>query len=159
MRTRRVSLLMGLVCFIASATAIAQTPDINGRIYGIEFCAQSASICDSKAQFVGTFIGKVGELRDTSAAWYVAVTHESPLNETNNGTTKVTGGYFSLVLKGDVSISGTIDPGGTLTYHAGNNTFDVDLTLTITQGGKAKVDVTLNHGVFPPTVTGRMRSQ
>jgi hypothetical protein len=157
--TRRISLcLWGLLWLIASATAIAQTtPAINGRINGIEFCWQD--VC-GYAWFGGTFIGKVGDLGNTSGAWVVRVTHES-LNETNRGVTSVTGGDWMLNVGGGVSISGTIDPGGTLTYRAGNNTFDVDLTLTITQGGSGKVefDGTLNHNFIPPPITGRLSSK
>lgn len=156
---RRMSLyLWGFLYFIASATAIAQTtPTINGRVTGIELCSQS--LC-GYAWFAGTFVGKVGDLGDTTAAWAVRVTHDS-LNQANKGVTSVTGGDWILVLNGDVSISGTIDPGGTLTYRAGNNTFDVDLTLTISQGGSGKVsfDGTLNHSVFPPPITGKMRGK
>jgi hypothetical protein len=157
--TRRMTLyLLGFLYLIASATAVAQTtPTINGRVNGIEFCAQS--LC-GYAWFAGTFIGKVGDLGNNTAAWVVRVTHDS-LDQTNKGVTLVTGGDWMLVLSGDVSVSGTIDPGGTLTYRAGNNTFDVDLALTITQGGSGKLnfDGTLNHSVFPPPITGRMSSK
>ena len=46
-------------------------------------------------------------------------------------------------------------------YHKNNNTFIVDLTLPITEGGSgaAMFDGTLNHNVFPPMVTGRLRSK
>jgi hypothetical protein len=149
--------LMGLLCWVAAATANAQTTAINGHINGIEVCAQSLEICGGYAVFVGTFVGKVNG-NDTTAAFTVRVTHES-LNETKQGITLVTAGDWLLVLSSNTAIGGTVDPGGTLTFRQ-NNTFALDLILTITAGGsgKANVDGTLNHNVFPPTVTARLRS-
>ena len=50
--------------------------------------------------------------------------------------------------------------GGTLKYHKNNNTFTVDLTLPIEgSSSTAMFDGTLNHNVFPPTATGRLRSK
>ena len=162
--SRRVSLfLLGLLCWIASATAIAQTtPDINGRINGIEYCFQSlGDVCDYKAKFTGTFIGKVDRFRDVAAIWDIELKHDD-LNYEDGSQTRILpdDGVWKLILSNGVVISGFIDPGGTLTYHAGSNSFDVKMTLTATQGGgKVNVEAVLNHNVFPPTATGRMRSQ
>ena len=161
--SRRASLfLLGLLSWIASATAIAQpTPDINGRINGFEYCFQSlGDACDYKAKFTGTFIGKVGDFRDVAAVWDIELKHDD-LNYENRGQTPIfpQDGVWKLILSNSVVISGTID-GGTLTYRAGSNSFDVKMTLTATQGGgKVNVDAVLNHNVFPPTATGAMRSQ
>jgi hypothetical protein len=156
---RRVTLfLIGLLCWIASATAQAQTTAINGHINGIEVCAQSLEICGGYASFVGTFVGKING-NDSTAAWAVRVTHD-PLNETKQGVTLVTSGSWILVLDAKTAIAGTVAPGGTLTFRP-NNTFAVDLTLPITQGGTgtANFDGTLNHNVIPPPITGRLHSK
>jgi hypothetical protein len=162
MTTRRVSLLVGLLCSIASATPIAQTDlDINGRINGSEYCFQSlGDPCDWKAKFTGVFIGKVGEFRDVVGIWDIELKH-GDLNYENRGQTPILqeGGEWKLILSNSVVISGTIDAGGTLTYRAGSNTFDVNVTLIDTHGGKVKVDAVLNHNSFPPPVTGRMSSE
>ncbi|HEU4498888.1 MAG TPA: hypothetical protein VFR60_06090 [Sphingomicrobium sp.] len=153
---RHVSLfLMGVLCCISSASAVAQTTAINGHINGIEVCAQSLEICRGYASFVGTFVGKING-NDTTAAFAVRVKHES-LNETNQGVTMVMDGDWMIVLDANTAITGTV-AGGTLTFRP-NNTFAVDLTLPITQGGTATFDGTLNHNVFPPTITGRLRSK
>jgi hypothetical protein len=155
---RRITLfLIGLLYCIASGTAAAQTA-INGHINGIEVCAQSLEFCGGYASFVGTFVGKING-NDTTAAWAVRVTHD-PLNETNQGVTLVTSGNWILVLGANNAIAGTVAPGGTLTFRP-NNTFAVDLTLPITEGGTgtANFDGTLNHNVIPPPITGRLRSK
>jgi hypothetical protein len=155
----RVSLfLMGLLFCIASATAVAQTTAINGHINGIELCAQSLWFCEGYAVFAGTFTGKVNG-NDTTAAFTVRVKHD-PLNETKQGVTSVNEGAWILVFNANTAIAGTVDPGGTLTFRP-NNTFAVDLTLTIKEGGsgKANFDGTLNHNVFPPPITGRLHTK
>ena len=83
-----------------------------------------------------------------------AVTHDE-LVETNQGVTTVDeGGEWALIFP-DTAIKGTVGAGGTLKFRQ-NNTFVVDLTLPITEGGSgtAMFDGTLNHNVFPPTATG-----
>ena len=160
---QRVSFfLIGLLSSVVWTSAVAQTtPDINGRINGFEYCFQSlGDACDYKAKFTGTFIGKVGKFRDTAAVWNIELKH-GDLNYEDGGQTPIfqQDGVWKLILSNSVVISGTID-GGTLTYLAGSNSFDVKMTLTATQGGgKVNVDALLNHNVFPPTATGRMRSQ
>ena len=150
--------LMGLLCWVASTTAVAQTTAINGHINGIEVCAQSIEICGGYASFVGTFVGKING-NDTTAAFASRVKHEN-LNETKQGITLVREGDWLLALDANTAIGGTVAPGGTLTFRP-NNTFAIDLTLPITLGGSgtAIFDGTLNHNVFPPTVTGRFRSK
>jgi hypothetical protein len=155
--SRRVSLfLMGLLCWIASATAVAQT-EINGHVHGIEVCAQSLpeEICFGYASFVGTFVGKING-NDTTAAVAVRVQH-NPLDETNQGVTLVNLGDWILILDGNTYILGTV-AGGTLTFR-NNNTFAVDLTLPIKDNGTAYFDGTLDHRVLPATFMGRFRTK
>ena len=145
--------LIGLLSCVAWASAVAQTTAINGHINGIESCFQF--IC-GYAEFVGTFTGKVNG-NDTTGVFKAQVTHES-LDETNQGVTTVTGGEWSLITTNTV-IKGTVLQGGTLKFHQ-NNTFAVELTLPITgSSSTAMFDGTLNHNVFPPTATGRLRSK
>jgi hypothetical protein len=50
---------------------------------------------------------------------------------------------------------------GTLKYHKNSNTFTVNLTGPITDGGTGTVifDGTLNHNTLPtPTITGKFRT-
>jgi hypothetical protein len=155
--SRRVSLfLIGFLCCIASATAVAQI-QINGHVHGIEVCAQSLpeEICFGYASFVGTFVGKING-SDTTATAAIRVRHD-PLNETNQGVTLVNEGDWILILGGSSYIRGTV-AGGTLTFR-NNNTFAGDLTLPITGNGTAYFDGTLDHRVLPPTFMGRLRTK
>lgn len=147
--------LIGLLSCVAWTSAVAQTTSINGHINGIESCFQF--VC-GYAEFVGTFTGKVNG-NDTTGVFRARVTHDE-LVETNQGVTTVDeGGEWALILP-DTAIKGTVGAGGTLRFRQ-NNTFAVDLTLPITEGGSgtAMFDGTLNHNVFPPTATGRLRSK
>jgi hypothetical protein len=158
--TRHLSLFfLGLLCITASATAVAASqPVINGTINGFEVCPQSVPVCGGKAWFVGKFAGQVGKFRHTTGSFSVAITHDT-LNQQDEGITQITGGDWLIVIKqGNQAISGTVQSGGSLTYHAASNTFDVALTLVITQGGSGTVSFqgTLDHNDFPPTITGML---
>jgi hypothetical protein len=156
--SRRVSLfLMGLLCWIASATAVAQTTAINGHVSGWEVCAQSLpeEICGGYASFAGAFVGKING-NDTTAAVAIRVKHDD-LKYGNQEVTLVNLGDWILVLDANTAIVGTV-AGGTLTFRK-NNTFAVELTLPITGNDIAYFDGTLNHNVFPPTFTGRLRTK
>lgn len=145
--------LIGLLSCVAWASAVAQPTAINGHINGIESCFQF--ICGF-AEFVGTFTGKVNG-NDTTGVFKATEIKHDPLNETNQGVTAVTGGEWSLITP-NTTVKGTVK-GGTLTFHQ-NNTFAVELTLPITDSSSTAVfDGTLNHNVFPPTATGRLRSK
>ena len=145
--------LIGLLSCVAWVSAVAQTTAINGHINGIESCFQF--IC-GYAEFVGTFTGKVNG-NDTTGVFKAQVRHGS-LDETKQGVTAVKGGEWSLITPNTI-IQGTVQAGGTLKFHQ-NNTFAVELTLPITNSiSTAMFDGTLNHNVFPPTATGRLRSK
>jgi hypothetical protein len=146
--------MIGVLSCVAWASAVAQTTAINGHINGIESCFQF--LC-GYAEFVGTFTGKVNG-SDTTGVFRARVTH-GDLVETNQGVTTVDqGGEWALILPNTV-IKGTVGAGGTLKFHQ-NNTFAVDLPLLIEgSSSTAMFDGTLNHNVFPPTATGRLRSK
>ena len=148
--------LIGCLSSFVWASAAAQTA-INGHINGVEYCFQSIPGC-GQAEFIGTFTGTING-NDTTAVFIAKVSH-ADLNYTSPPyVTAVTGGEWSLYNL-DTTIKGTVANGGTLKYHKNNNTFTVDLTLPIEGGSStAMFDGTLNHNVFPPTVTGRLRSK
>ena len=95
MTTRRVSLLAGLLCLIASMSVAAAPPTsslIDGKIAGQELCWQE--LCGF-AFFFGTFNGKVnGE--HTIGTFTAIVQHESPLPTQPGATAKVTSGSWTL---------------------------------------------------------------
>jgi hypothetical protein len=156
--SRPVSLfLLGLLCVIASARAVASEPVITGTINGWEVCPQEFSFCGGKAWFAGKFVGQVGNKQHASGSFLVGVSHES-LNETDGGITNVTGGEWFIVIKqGKQEISGTIQPGGTLAYDLETNSFAVLLTLQVTSGtGLVYFKGTLFHDPFPPEIIGML---
>ena len=159
---RRISFfLIGLLSSFAWASAIAQTT-INGYINGAEYCFQSEpnDLCGGDyAGFAGVFSGTING-NETIAFFDAKVTHQE-LNYTKPPfVTLVTGGEWSLY-NFHTTIKGTVaTQGGTLKYHKNNNTFTVDLTGSITEGGTGTVrfDGTLNHNDLPPTITGQFRT-
>jgi hypothetical protein len=158
---RPVSLsLLGLLCVIASATAVAQSqPVIIGTINAHEVCPQSVGFCGGKAWFAGKFVGQVGETVFATGSVLVGVSHDA-LNQTDGGVTQITGGEWVIVIKQSLKeISGTIQPGGTLTYHAASNAFDLAVMLVISPGdgsGTVNFRGTLDHNPFPPETVGML---
>ena len=158
---RPVSLfLSGLLCLIASATAVAQSqPVIAGAIHGHEVCPQAIEFCGGRAWFAGKFVGQLLDQGPSTGSFLVGVSHEA-LNQTDGGVTQITGGEWVIVLKQDRQlISGMVQPGGTLTYRAASNAFDVALTLLITHGngsGTGTFRGVLDHNPFPPEIIGMM---
>ena len=155
MTTRRVSLLVGLLCLIASMSLAAAPPSpkpVEGTIAGVEVCPQEW--CTNGALFSGVYTGKVYG-RHTSGVVLVQVSHE-PLG----AQTFVKGGSWIIRTKRG-EFQGTIDSGGTITANSSPaNTFTVALTLKITEGlteggsDKAAFSGFLDHNEFPPTITG-----
>ena len=152
--------LSGLLCVIASATAVAQSqPAITGMIQGHEVCPQFIEFCGERAWFAGKFVGQVGGSAPVSGSFLVGVSHGSPLNQSEGGTTPLTGGEWVIVIGEQKQlISGTVQPGGTLTYHVPPaNAFDITLTLVIAHGpvgGTVNFRGLLAHNPFPPEVIG-----
>jgi hypothetical protein len=153
MTTRRTSLLWGLLlCLIASTSVAAASPQpLVGTIDGVEICPQSFPLCSNGALFTGGFTGKINGKR-TRGAFLVQVSH-APLQTQLGAVTAVTGGSWIIrTKKGD--LAGTI-VGGNLTANT-DNTFDVVLTLQITEGGSGTATFAgvLDHNELPPTITG-----
>ena len=120
---------------------------MSGAVAGIELCPQS--ICDF-ALFVGGFEGELNS-RPTSGGFVAAITH-APLPDPLL-TAAITGGEWTItagrrVLQGDVT-------GGTI-LNLNSTQFCVVMELEITAGGKGTLYFTglLDHGPFPPTITG-----
>jgi hypothetical protein len=152
--------LLGLLCSVASATAVAASqPAITGTIHGHEVCPQAISFCGGKAWFAGKFVGHLANNVPVTGSFLVGVSHES-LNQTDGGTTQATGGEWVIVIKQvPQELSGTIQPGGTLTYHAASNAFFVALTLVISPNdgsGTFNFQGVLDHNPFPPEITGML---
>ena len=152
--------LSGLLCVIASATALAQTPPVLvGAIHGHEVCPQAIEFCGGRAWFAGKFVGQLLDQGPTTGSFLVGVSHDA-LNQTDGGLTQITGGEWAIVLKQDRQlILGIVQPGGTLTYRAASNAFDVALMLLITHGdgsGTVNFQGVLDHNPFPPEIIGMM---
>jgi hypothetical protein len=151
--------LSGLLCVIASATALAQSqPVLVGAIHGHEICPQAIEFCGGRAWFAGKFVGQLLDGHSTGS-FLVGVSHDA-LNQTDGGVTQITGGEWVIVLKQDRQlISGIVQLGGTLTYRAASNAFDVALMLLITHGdgsGTVNFQGVLDHNPFPPEIIGMM---
>jgi hypothetical protein len=159
--SRPVSLfLSGLLWVMASASALAASqPPITGTIQGHEVCPQFIQFCGGKAWFAGKFIGQVGNVGHVTGSFLVGVSHDS-LNQTDGAVTQITGGEWVIVIKQNTQeISGTVQPGGTLTYRAGSNAFDVALTLVLSPSdgsGTVTFQGMLDHNPFPPEIIGML---
>ena len=157
MTTRRVSLLVGLLCLIASTSVAAAPPVklIDGKCSGMEWCWQD--LCNF-AGFSGTFNGKVsGE--HTTGSFSALVTHEVPLPTLPGQTVKINEGGFWLIWTKLGYFEGTVT-GGTLTATKNVNRFDVTVNLQLANGSTAKFDGVLDHSGLanqppePPTIMG-----
>jgi hypothetical protein len=123
------------------------TPPIAGQVFGIELCPQS--FC-GEATFAAFFIGQVGIQRRALGAIVVSVHHQDLPDP--GDTSAITDGEF--VLRANLrQFHGTVV--GTL-LNNGNNTFTVDATLTLDQGGTGDMNFLgiLDHNVLPPTIIG-----
>ncbi|MCA1559085.1 MAG: hypothetical protein LC753_13585 [Acidobacteria bacterium] len=147
---RAVSLLTALMILVAASRPVqASTPAITAQIFGIELCPQF--ICGA-AIFTGVLAGQVGNNPYAFGTFTVAITHEE-LPQVAGQQADLTGGVFEIRVgwrrfRGDVS-------SGTLTKNA-NNSFTVQAVLTIQRGGSGDMNFlgTLDHTVFPPTISG-----
>jgi hypothetical protein len=147
--TRRISLLMGLLCLIASVSVGAVShPPIVGTIFGYEICPKS--LC-GKAYFFGDFNGLVNK-KKANGKFLVGVNY-SDLPTSVGVPETITDGTW-LIRTTEKLFDGTVT-GGTLTYN-GDNTFRVVVTLDLNRGGSGTLtaDVTLDHNPDIPTVFG-----
>ena len=150
--------VLGLLCVIASASAVAQSqPPMTGIIDGHEVCPQFIQFCGGRAWFAGKFVGQVVNKAPSSGSFLVGVSHES-LNQTEGGITQITGGEWVIVTGQERQlISGVVQPGGTLSYHPASNAFDVALTLLLSDGsGTVNFRGMLAHNPFPPQIIGML---
>jgi hypothetical protein len=153
MTPRRVSLLVGLLCLIASMSVGASDPSIRGEISGQEFCPKSWC---GLAIFGGVFYGKVGNKR-AAGGFRVGVNYIE-LPTASVPSTEITGGLWKIGTINTGEFEGVILPGGTLTYN-GDNTYGVSLTLLINDGGSGQfyfVEGELNHNPTFPTIAGTL---
>jgi hypothetical protein len=149
---RRLSLLMGLLCLIASVSVGASTPAIEGEISGRELCPKSWC---GQAYFGGEFYGKVDKKRAVGVFW-VGVDY-TDLPTVSQPSTAITDGSWLIRTKNRGTFAGTVTT-GTLTYN-GDNTYGVSVTLEITQGGQGQfylVEGELDHGPTIPTIVGTL---
>ena len=148
---RALAPLLFVVSIAGAAPAqAAAIPVINAAAFGIELCPQS--ICGS-AIFVGVINGQVGTNPYATGTFAVSVIHEDlPAPGLQSA---ITGGVFDIRV-GLRRIRGVV-AGGSLT-NSGDGTFAVAMTLVATDGSLLTFQGTLNHNVFPPTITGTIRS-
>jgi hypothetical protein len=148
---RRISLLMGFLCLIASLhVAAASHPAIAGTISGRELCPKDWC---GKAYFVGEFNGTVNKKWEPGL-FSVEVLHGSVPQELN-ASTDITDGAWTIRTSKRV-LSGTVT-GGTLTY-IGDEKFAVVITLTVTGGGSGTLTFIgeLDHGPDIPSIGGTL---
>lgn len=148
---RTVSLLTALLIMVVGSRPVqASTPVISAQVFGIELCPQF--FCGA-AIFTGVLAGQVDNNPPAFGTFIVAITHETPLPQETNEQVNLTGGVFEIRIglrrfRGEVS-------SGTLTKNV-DNSFIVLAVLTITKGGSGDMTFlgTLDHTVFPPTISG-----
>ena len=159
MTTRRVSLLVGLLCLIASTSVAAALPSslFDGKISGVEWCWQDQC---KFAGFSGTYNGKVYGEHDTGL-FSAIVTHELPLPTVPGDWVTINEGGYWLIWTSLGYFEGTVTEGSTLTATKNVNRFDVTVMLLLTNpGGTAKFVGVLDHGgllkqpIEPPTIRG-----
>jgi hypothetical protein len=163
--SRPVSLfLLGLLCVIASARAVAQSePTITGTVNGVEVCPKPIPWCGGKSWFAGKFVGQVDQIQNATGSVLVGVGYVS-LEDTNPGDpTMITGGDWLIVIKqGKREISGTIlpFPESWLTYN-GDKTFTASVKLQVSPPGNGVVWVKgiLDHNGWPEITATLCQSQ
>jgi hypothetical protein len=153
MTTRRVSLLVGLLCLIAS-TSVAAAPAFEGKISGVEWCWQDNPLCDYAA-FSGSYNGKVYDEHDTG--FFSAIVKHGALPKPGSEPAPITEGYW-LIWTSLGYFEGTVT-GGTLTATKNVNRFDVTVDLLMTNGPAKFVGVLDHSGLLkqpiqPPTIRG-----
>ena len=147
---KQLPLRMGLlaVFLIAAQPAVASNPDIEGEVSGVEVCAQFLP-CEA-AVFTGTCDCTVGN-RQAPGFFWVSVQHD-PLPNAGSSSAIRDGKWNLTTLRG--SFSGKVVDGEI--FNKGDNTFEIDATLSIQKNGNGEVTVSgvLDHNEFPPTFEG-----
>jgi hypothetical protein len=147
---RAVSLLTAVLILVAGSRPVqASNPEITAQVFGIELCPQF--ICGA-AIFSGVLAGQVDGNPPAFGTFTVATTHEA-LPQVAGAQSDLTGGVFEIRV-GFRRFRGVVSS-GTLTKNL-NNSFTVYAVLTITRGGSGDMNFlgTLDHTVFPPTISG-----
>ena len=146
-RAIRASVLSILVAFCAVTVSADSNPELTGGIAGIELCPQS--ICGA-AIFVGGFEGELNS-KPASGAFVGAINH-APLPGILQQA-PITGGSWTITA-GKKTLTGDVVGGAIINLNGVQ--FCVATRLVISQGGHGLVYFTglLDHGPFPPTITG-----
>jgi hypothetical protein len=146
-------LLLGLgfvaVFLFPAQRAVASNPVIQGEISGVEICAQFA--CNA-AVFTGT-CDCIVDNRKTPGFFWVSVQHD-PLPKAGSSSAIRDGKWNLTTLRG--SSSGEVIHGEI--FNKGDNTFEIDVTLSIQKNGNGEVKASgvLDHNEFPPTFEGHL---
>jgi hypothetical protein len=148
---KRILLPPTLVLALAAtgSIALAQTT-YTDRVAAVEVAAAPGS-----ATFVGVASGQLPGTFTASASY-------APPTITGGETNTVAGGTWTLNVRGRGSLTGVIEPGGTITWNADATLGTVDVELTILGGtgafvgatGSGTFDGVLSHITFPPTLRG-----
>ena len=135
----------------ATAPLFAQEQtSFSGAISGRELCEQA--VCGS-AIFVAAFVGQI-DARPAAGLAIGSIRHTALPTKLGDCATIIGGSWSISTLRR--TLSGTVEPGGTVCYINGVQ-FQVSLTMNIGQDGSeghAELNVILDHGPFPPTVKG-----
>ena len=152
--------ILAVVISLAACCAVqASNPAVAGNLQGLELAQQTAL---NPAVFVGLFTGKVGG-NVAFGAWAAGVQHEVPLPAAPGESIAITGGQWQLqvwVLQGfrlkRVPLSGPIV--GKLSFFD-TDLFTIDAVMSVTNGGSGKIllSAILDHSIFPPGVSGKLR--
>ena len=148
MRRAVLSCILTITLGFSTVTLSADSrPVVQGVAAGIELCPQF--ICGF-ALFAGQFQGEVNS-RPATGGFVAAIVHE-PLPPIN-GIAQILGGKWTITANRRV-LSGDVFGGRILNLD--DTQFCVSMALDITSGGSGRLFFTgiLDHGPFPPTITG-----
>jgi len=147
------SAIITLALTLTSAAPLFAQSDTSliGAVSGRELCEQA--VCGS-AIFAAVFAGQI-DGRPAVGLALGGIVHETPLPNIVGACVDILGGRWSISTLRRTLAGSVEQEGGTICYK-GDLKFDVNLTMDIDQGGsgKAHLQVTLDHGPFPPTVKG-----
>lgn len=153
--SRPVSLfLLGLLCVIASARAVASDPVVTGTVNAVEVCPQPIPWCGGKSWFAGKFVGQVNQIQNATGSFLVGVGYVDLSDETQGDITQITGGDWLIVVtqgkRKIQEIAGTIlpFPDSKLIYN-GDNTFTGLVKLQVSGNGFICVQGLLDHNGWP----------
>jgi hypothetical protein len=134
--------------FSAGVASAGSQPVITGKVEGMETCPQST--CGS-AQFLGTSQLQVATTQG-KGGFLVQVAH-GPLPLLPGASGSITGGQWAMSANQTI-FTGLVQSGSLL--NNGNNTFTVELILSLLSGASGTLSFTgiLDHNTLPPTIVG-----